>query len=188
MLVYLYDASGIFTQPYICQADPLSDGEWVVPTQSTVVPVPELSVGETALYHFDTAEWEVIPAVIPPTPPFDLTAAQATKQSEVLLWRTTAMAVPVVVTVGGSSHTWQADPISQNLLSGVLNGVTVGYATAPPYWRSSDNINVSVTIDDLKAIASAISTQVATAMYHSFSLSDAVAAATSQADLDAIVW
>lgn len=81
---------------------------------------------------------------------------------------------------------WQADTRSQSLLSQAILLAQIQVAPVPPTWRTLDNVDVSVTLDNLKAIALAIATQTQVAYSRSWDLKALVAAATTIEELNAI--
>jgi hypothetical protein len=123
-----------------------------------------------------------------PILPFNLIDAKNKKSDEIDSWRFVARYVNVFTTVSGVEYEWQADTNSQQLISNSVVMAINGIASAPPVWRTFDNIDVLVTLDDLKTIANTMVEQTRLAYYHSFELKAAVDAATTQAELDAITW
>ena len=81
---------------------------------------------------------------------------------------------------------WQADSISQSLLSQAILLAQIQAAPVPPTWRTLDNQDISVTLDDLKAIAFAIAAQTQLAYSRSWELKALVASATTIDELNAI--
>jgi len=120
--------------------------------------------------------------------PLALSAGQTSKKQQIDDWRDAACVSNVSVTLGGAAHQFQADQRSQALISGAIVGAVAGISAPPSIWRSVDNINVPITIADLKAIGLAMVDQTNVAYEHSWALKAAVDAAATQADLDAIVW
>lgn len=135
-----------------------------------------------------TLDWDYVNETfnVPVVP--SLAELKEEKARQVDLWRTQARYADVTVTVGGVDHTWQVDEGSQQLIMNAITVYSLGIAPLPPTWRTSDDIDVSVTLDDLKAIASAAVTQTSLAFYHSFQLKNQIEAATTPEQLDAIVW
>jgi len=125
-------------------------------------------------------------AIDRPPPPFaDLADA---KKSQINNWRDAACNADVSVTLSGTAHQFQSDQRSQSLISGAVLGVMAGISPPPSVWRSADNVNVAITLDDLKAIGLAMVTQTNAAYLHSWELKALVDAATTQPELDAINW
>lgn len=124
------------------------------------------------------------PVALPPS----LDSFKADKKQKIEEWRDIARCSDVVVEIGGVFHTWQADKVSKDLIGDTINLVSNNAATIPPVWRTIDNINVAVTLADLKSIASAMATQTNNAYIHSWQLKSLVDAATTKAQLEAIVW
>jgi len=115
--------------------------------------------------------------------------------ADIVTARDVARFANVDATIGGISHSWQADASSLALLNGAVSLAQAGGAL-PPVWRTADNINVTIaTLADLVAIADAISTQTNNAYAKSWTLKgqiDAVTITTTEADaiaqVEAVVW
>lgn len=118
----------------------------------------------------------------------DLALVKTGRKLDIEAWRDAACCAPCLVPVGGVSHTWQADERSQALLSNAVNLAGAGVIPAPVVWRTADNINVTVTLADLKAIAATIAAQTQAAYTHSWNLKAQVDAAAAIADVQLIVW
>ena len=117
-----------------------------------------------------------------------LAEAQAAKMTQIEAWRDAACVANCSYSVGGTAYNWQADLRSQSLLSSAVTLAASSIAPPPPIWRTADNINVPVALADLQGIAAAIAAQTNTAYGHSWSLKAAVSAATTIAEVDAVVW
>ena len=78
-----------------------------------------------------------------------LEEAKASKKTEIEEARNKACFIPV----SAIGHTWQVDTRSQTLLSSAILLAQIGATPVPPTWRSIDNVDVPVTLDDLKTIA-----------------------------------
>lgn len=113
---------------------------------------------------------------------------QIAKKSEVERMRDVAVTADVSVTIHGVEYTFQADSRSQALVQGALLSVVAGISPAPTTWRSSNNTDVTITIDDLRAIGVAMVSQTQAAYSRSWTLKKQVGSAKNQADLDAIKW
>ena len=85
-------------------------------------------------------------------------------------------------------HTWQVDSRSQTLLTSAILMAEIGVTPTPPYWRSLDNIDVPVTLNDLKSIAAATAGQTQYAYSKSWQLKAAVMSATSVEEANLIEW
>lgn len=85
-------------------------------------------------------------------------------------------------------HWWQADARSQQLLSTAINLSAAGVAPAPATWRTLDNVDLQVTLDQLKEIAATMSSQVSYAYSKSWELKQLLQAANTKFDIDNIVW
>lgn len=90
--------------------------------------------------------------------------------------------------VSALGYTWQADTLSQTLLTSAILLAQIGAAPVPPTWRTLDNIDVSVSLDDLKTIAGAMAAQTQYAYSTSWNLKARVDAATTAEELASIVW
>ena len=117
-----------------------------------------------------------------------LAALKLGKKSSIESWRDAACIAPVTIAVNGVDHLWAADSRTQLLLGTSVSMATLGVVDAPPVWRSVENINVPVTLDDLKTIAAALVEQTQTAYAHSWLLKYQVDQATTASQLDSIVW
>ena len=104
------------------------------------------------------------------------------------IWRDVARFSDITTIVSGNTYTWQADVESSSLISDSINLVSNGVISCPPVWRTSDNINVPITIADLKNIANTIATQVNNAFTHSWELKAQADNATTLDELNAIKW
>lgn len=110
------------------------------------------------------------------------------KNSEIDAWRGIARYGNVATTIDGIEYTWQADRVSQELLSDAISFAVLGVQDAPPQWRSLDNVDVVVSLENLKEIASAMAQQTSQAYYHSWELKALVNAAINLEELEAITW
>lgn len=64
--VYLYDESGVFTQVYEAQADPMEPGKFIEPILSTAIPPPAFQPGERAVWSGNA--WTIEQDPTDPTP------------------------------------------------------------------------------------------------------------------------
>lgn len=85
-------------------------------------------------------------------------------------------------------HTWQADTISQSLISQAISLDQAGVVAAPTIWRDFDNNNVEVTIDQLKSIAAAMAQSTQQAYIKSWILKAQVDTAEDVATVNSITW
>jgi hypothetical protein len=115
-----------------------------------------------------------------------LAEAAAVKLLEIQAWRDASCSANVTVPVSNVPYSWQADKRSQDLLSNSVSMVSGGVIPCPTVWRSADNINVLVGIQDLKNICAAIALQTSTAYAKSWALKAQVAACTSVSQITAI--
>lgn len=91
---------------------------------------------------------------------------------------------PVVVL----GHTWQADTRSQELLySTILLGQS-DPRLLPKTWRTLNNLDIPVSLENLKEIASAASSQVQRAYEKSWQLKQKILEATTAEELASITW
>ncbi len=123
--------------------------------------------------------------------PYSPTLGEAQESQKDLIdsWRLAACHADVSVSVGGVTYPFQADEKSQKLLGNVITLNSAGITSAvPPVWRSSNNIDVPVTITDIVNIAIAIANQINTAYAHSFTLKADVDAATTISAVQAVTW
>lgn len=101
-----------------------------------------------------------------------------------------ACAVPVeFTTAAGVAQTFQADPGSRAILSDTLAGLQ-GAGAAPPgfWWLAADNTQVSFTYPDLQGLAAALLAQGWVAFQRRRARKDAIAAAQTPADVQAVTW
>lgn len=118
----------------------------------------------------------------------DMAALRARKKEQIEGWRDAQCVASVTTTVGGTSYLWQADKRSQELVNSALNLASAGAAPCPPIWRTEDNIDVPIVLDDLKAIAGAMAYQTQLAYVRSWQLKQAADAAQDAAALDLVAW
>ena len=100
--------------------------------------------------------------------------------------RDAACVADVTTIISGTTYKWQADTDTQARLGNALGLAIAGIIPAPTFWRTSDNINVTVALTDLKAIAAAMAQQVSNAYVKAFALKTQANAATTLAELEAI--
>lgn len=126
-------------------------------------------------HKFINGEWQV-----------DLTNYKAKKSAELDKARSDALAAGVQY----NGHTYDTDDVSLDRINRTITAVSVAGASLPEgfVWRTQDNIDVPVTIDDLKGLAAAILNFQFGVMAKSFNLKNQVTAATDQATIDAVVW
>lgn len=101
-----------------------------------------------------------------------------------------AISAPVgFKSANGTMETYQADPGSIDCLNYSLAGYQSVGATPPGfYWVAADNVRVPFTYADLQGLAAAITAQWWAAFQHLQDKKAAVIAATTMAQVQAIVW
>ena len=135
-----------------------------------------------------THDWSYDGRAFTPPDTSIFVSRKVAKYAAIEQWRDEARYANVTVDVNGAAHPWQIDPISSQLiLSAATNNKVFGFPL-PPTWRTADNIDVPIGINDLAAIIAAGAIQTQMAYAKSWALKAQVAAASSQAELDAIVW
>jgi hypothetical protein len=83
---------------------------------------------------------------------------------------------------------WQADERSQKLLGNAI-ALSVAGLPLPAVWRDANNENMSIgSLADLLAIAGAIAQQTQNAYANSWARKLEIAAATTIAEVEAVVW
>lgn len=122
-----------------------------------------------------------VEASIPPKPLSEVKAAKLTQLEQ-------ARDTETFKDVTALGSTWQADERSQKNLNDKLTNCLLG-RPLPPVWRDKDNNNLIVTnIAQLVAIAGAMEDQTQAAYVKSWTLKAQVNAATTSAEVDAVVW
>lgn len=119
---------------------------------------------------------------------YTLSELKTLKRAQIDEWRGAARYANTFAIINNVSYEWQADATSQDLLSTAINFAVLGINAAPPVWRTFNNIDVTVTLNDLKTIAGAMAQQTSIAYYHSFVLKAQVESATTSQQLETIVW
>lgn len=219
--VFLFDmASGAFTMVYKAQLSPMPDendqydyicpvhhlkdappeppaGMWPCAVNGQWVMKPDHR-GKMMYNQTDNSAKEV--TAVGEVPPgwgleknfsFQIEEAAADARIKITEWKAAAMAQDVVVKVSGKPFKFQADENSAIRLSRTVSMVEKKAVDCPPIWRSSDNLNVPVTLEDLQAIEVAVTKQMQQAMIRSWQLKDELDAAIKKGDLNTInnlVW
>jgi len=114
----------------------------------------------------------------------DAAAFQFTKDSKIAEMKAAYVAANYA-DVDYDGKTWKADIESQQLLSSVLS---VGSVPVGMYWRDVTETQNPMTYADLQALASAILARGLTLDSNLDTKKASVAAATTQAEVDAITW
>jgi len=117
-----------------------------------------------------------------------LVSIKASKRAQIEQWRDDVCTGGVSAKVGNAVHSWQSDSRSQAILGNCITLASTGAIPCPAVWRTADNVNVSVTLDDLKLIAGTIAYVTQQAFSHSWDLKGLLDASTTQAEVDAITW
>jgi hypothetical protein len=117
---------------------------------------------------------------------FQVTAIASAVSALIHQWRDTYRFSDITVSVGGVVHQWQVNKDSIDLITGAIDMVTQTIASCPPTWRTSDNVDVPITITDLKVIAGAAAVQTQAAFSHSWVLKAALSTAVKNQDIAAI--
>jgi len=119
----------------------------------------------------------------PPAP--TLADAKKSKNSEINTDRASALVAGMTY----DGHTWQTDPDTRANLSGVVAGVAAGLPLPSGFsWRTSDNVDVPMDADGVKAFGAAMLAWVNSIYQHSWDLKNTVEAATTADEVTAIVW
>lgn len=126
--------------------------------------------------------------MLKPAPAFDAAAKKSQKNAQINLWR--AAANSSTFTHGGK--TIACDPLSRSDIDAVAGsiGLTGDYpANFPLQWKAVDNTYLELAdVDAFKDFYAAMVAQGTLNFVHSEQLKAALAAATTQAEIDAIVW
>ncbi len=117
--------------------------------------------------------------------------AATAKSWEVLQSKIAASYADVSVAVGKTENQWQVNQTSLALIESKISMVANGVITCPATWRNAKNVDVPITIDDLKKIATAAHCNIDAAHSHACELKEQLAAAVKMQDLNklqAITW
>lgn len=117
-----------------------------------------------------------------------LAEARALRRQQIEEWRDAACTANAVVPVSGAAHVWQADDRSQQLMGQAVSLANAGAIPAPAVWRTADNQDVAVTLQDLKNIAGTIAGQTSAAYAHSWALKAALDTAGTIDAVNAVIW
>lgn len=118
-------------------------------------------------------------------PPGTLEFARKKKLAEINTTRTNKLDQPV--SFGG--YLWSASPVAVLNLTQVMGLINSGETVPAKFtWRTIDNQNVPATAANLIALNKAIFTHTYTVYKQSWNLKDQVLAATTVAEIEAIVW
>lgn len=126
--------------------------------------------------------WSFVPHVV------TLDEVKAAKRYEIEQARDAARFSDCTCAVGGTSYVWQGDANSQGLISSSLSLTLASVIPCPPTWRTQDNIDVTITVDDLKNISFAFAAATLLAYSHSWALKASLDAATTVEEVAAITW
>ena len=132
--------------------------------------------------------WQVINGALQPVTP---TAAQllATAQSTQTALLMSAFQSAIAAPVSYMSTTFLADPESQMILAHALTIYNQAGATPSGfYFLDANNNEVVMTLPQLQGLGQAVSAQYLTAFQRRVTLQKQIAAATTIADVQALVW
>lgn len=119
-----------------------------------------------------------------PEPALSLEEAKNEKTSEIEAYRD----LETIKNVTALNTEWQADKVSQTLLSSTITLASAGLPL-PPVWRDFFNNDVAITsLNDLLAIAGAMAIQTQAAYSKSWAKKAAINAATTVEEVAAIGW
>ncbi len=90
--------------------------------------------------------------------------------------------------VSALGYTWQADKRSQELITSAIQFATLGISPTPLTWRTFNNEDIEVSLDDLKTIASAMILQTQEAYTMSWNYKQQINNATTIEELETVVW
>lgn len=85
-------------------------------------------------------------------------------------------------------YTWQADKRSQELITSAIQFATLGISPTPLTWRTFNNEDISVTLDDLKTIATAMVAQTQQAYTMSWQYKQQISVASTLEEVEMVVW
>ena len=114
-----------------------------------------------------------------------LSLSKQAKKQEIESSYNQAIQEPIQVTIGGSVYIFQADNKSQDILSKVIVSAPSTFTTN---WLDINNVPVSVTLDDLKAIAQAILDRGQQLFAKKVQLKQQIEQATTKEEVEVIVW
>lgn len=157
---------------------------WVEKSLVNGTPQPQENITSLIAFQSYLDQYDI--QDIPPVKTLDQVKAE--KTTEISTERDNECRSDIDLEVNSMIHTFQADDRSQTLIMGAIVGYDSGATQAPSVWRSSSNVNVNVSIDDIKALAAAIIARTNLAYVKSWALKAQVDAATTIADVDAIKW
>jgi hypothetical protein len=121
----------------------------------------------------------------PPAPEPTLEQAQAAR----LLLIDMAYQAAITAPIAYGAAFYQADEASVMLLNNAITMYGIAGATPNPFfWLSADNVPVPVELADLQAIGTALAARQWQAFQIRFSLKEAVRAAETIGDVEAVAW
>jgi hypothetical protein len=84
-----------------------------------------------------------------------------------------------------NARRWQANVRSSGNLTGTLTAIGCGFVLPDGFvWRDADNVDLPVTLDDLRAFALAMMSFAATVTFCSFALKNAITASDAPESID----
>lgn len=90
--------------------------------------------------------------------------------------------------VSAIGYVWQADKRSQELITSAIQFATLGISPTPITWRTLDNQDINVSLEDLKIIATAMMAQTQEAYAISWERKLSIDNAASIQEVEEIVW
>lgn len=85
-------------------------------------------------------------------------------------------------------HWWQCDSRSQELLNSTILMASSGVVETPLVWRSLNNEDVLVSLQDLRSIAGAIAAKTKQSYQHSWDLKASLEEANTPEQVESITW
>lgn len=187
-IYHFHPATGVFLGQGMADPDPLTPGAWLLPAHCTVEPPPAIAAGFFA--QFEAGVWQTValppepPAPIPPT----LAELKALKNTEI----NTARLLVNRTTFSHAGKVFACDELSRGDIDGA-NGFVAIYGVLPPGWPGGWKAvdNTYAVIADVAAWKSFYTSMFAAGMANfsrAQTLKAALAAATTAAQVAAIVW
>lgn len=157
-------------------------------------------VVDDSAYYIDTATLALVPIPVQPGPyhvfdwptktwadPRTLTHHQDAAWARIKLDRAAAAVAPLTV----GAHTFDADPTSQQLITGAAQMALLAQSSGQPWqieWTLADNSSATLTAPDMLAVALALAQQVDAAHQRGRLLRAQIYATTDPHQLTNITW